>query len=211
MPSNMFKLLERFTALVEANQPDEAYQIIKDKLEEEARSNYVKLFVAQWLTYVTGKQQAATPKADNSGLPEIIHFLLEDFPDLKNPDELPGVERAFSPRARSVPTMPAPHIESTEFLTLTFYEWQMIAIERAAEKEGLEAADLLVQILETRNTRPLAYSRYRQGLSSPSQRITISIPAHVREDIEARKAEEGIKTTTRYVRKMLFGRRSEKF
>lgn len=101
--------------------------------------------------------------------------------------------------------------EELENLTLTFYEWQMSAIRKAAHKEHVHEGALLTRMLETRKLEPLMWSRYRHGsTSSPTQRITIAIPHKTKVTIEKDKDFEGIKTTTKYVRKVLFGARAEK-
>lgn len=101
--------------------------------------------------------------------------------------------------------------EELENLTLTFYEWQMSAIRKAAQKEHVHEGALLTRMLETRKLEPLMWSRYRHGTtSSPTQRITIAVPHETKVIIEKDKDFEGIKTTTKYVRKVLFGARAEK-
>lgn len=112
-----------------------------------------------------------------------------------------------------VPVSPEASLEPEEIehLTLTFYEWQMAAILKAAVKEKMNENSLLAQILETRKLEPLMWSRYKHGkTSSPTHRITISVPHTTKVSIEKDKDSEGIKTTTKFVRKMLFGQRAEK-
>jgi hypothetical protein len=110
------------------------------------------------------------------------------------------------------PVKPKPVVEAeTEHLTLTFYEWQMSAIHKAASKENMDENALLAQMLQTRKLEPLMWSRYKQGkTTSPAHRITISVPHKTKAKLERDKDFEGIKTTTKYVRKVLFGTRAEK-
>lgn len=97
-----------------------------------------------------------------------------------------------------------------ENLTLTFYPWQKAAIERAARKQNMDEADLLAEILQSGDATPLAWSRYKHGDTSPTERVTVPVVEKTKEVIEKGKHAEGMKTTTRYVRKMLFKDRAEK-
>ena len=101
-------------------------------------------------------------------------------------------------------------VTDTEHLTLTFYDWQMSAIQRAAKKQKMDDSLLVAQILSTGDASALDYARYKAGGQSPDQRITVTVPAGTKESLEQKKNAEGIKTNTKYVRRMMFGNRAEK-
>ena len=100
--------------------------------------------------------------------------------------------------------------EDLEQMTLTFYEWQMAAIQKAAMKEKTDEPTLVANMLETGDIKPLMWSRYKHGSPSPNKRITIALPHRTKLELEQEKYDEGIKTTTRYVRVVLFGDRADK-
>lgn len=155
-------------------------------------------------------EQAVTVEMEPFKQPEVeqVEQVEEEVQAVKPEQVEPAKEPEAAPKMRVV-NVPEP--EERENLTLTFYEWQMSAIAKAAQKEHVDEGTLLARMLETRKLEPLMWSRYRQGkTSSPARRITIAVPHKTKVALEKDKDVEGIKTTTRYVRKVLFGQRAEK-
>lgn len=155
------------------------------------------------VTQLTVVDEPAPVKEPESEEEEVLTE--EDVVDDESSDEDEKEEEE-----EEVPSPVADDTELVEQLTLTFYEWQKDAIAKAAHKQNMDEQALVTSMLETGNPEPLAWSRYHAGKTSPTQRIVVHVPHHTKESLEAAKDSEGIKTTTRYVRKLLFGNRSEK-
>ena len=291
MTIDMFAMLEQVTRLVEEDKPDEAYQLVKDSVDED-KHGFARVFLAAWINHLAQEEET-----EQSKFAEILICLKEDFPELETVFEQEAVEPEPAPTMPAMPlwlapfkkprpttpvaevvapdpavepektepataeevAAPEPEVamlevpaeepaeaepqaeepaiasgpeaevkpetvppvseapetghepEELENLTLTFYEWQMSAIRKAAQKEQVHEGALLTRMLETRKLEPLMWSRYRHGnTASPTQRITIAVPHETKATIEKDKDFEGIKTTTKYVRKVLFGARAEK-
>lgn len=243
--TNMFDLLDRVTDLVEEDNPDRAYRVIKDAISNDPDGR-ARWFLSSWVEHLISKPQK---KFD-----EIVMVLREDYPQLgkaqgeaatgtnveaetdtetesyepatleqdeapapatasavmteTEPQAKPAQKRKY--RRRATATTAKPSTADSEHITLTFYDWQMAAIHRAAQKQKVDESLLISQILETGNARPLAFARYKAGGSSPDQRITLPVPVGTKEKLEKAKNLEGIKTNTKYVRHLMFGNRAEK-
>lgn len=289
MTADMFATLEQVTRLVEEDNPDEAYRVMKDAVAQDSHG-FARIFLSEWMKHLANEEERVQSK-----FAEILIFLKDDFPELATSEskaieqevavapplampvwlapfakpehavappvsvtERPATEPALPsfveqsaekpvaaaepavvvpepvvaaaepeatvPEKPSEPEQPveaekpktgrkvkAPEPEEREHLTLTFYEWQMSAIAKAAQKEHVDEGVLLARMLETRKLEPLMWSRYRHGrTASPAHRITIAVPHKTKVTLEKDKDFEGIKTTTKYVRKILFGNRAEK-
>lgn len=155
--------------------------------------------------------EQAEPAEAEQAIPEVVESEVQEV----QPEPAEEVEPAKPVKEpepfQKIRVVNVPEPEERENLTLTFYEWQMSAIAKAAQKEHVDEGTLLARMLETRKLEPLMYSRYRHGkTASPAHRITIAVPHKTKVTLEADKDVEGIKTTTRYVRKVLFGSRAEK-
>lgn len=251
--ANMFDLLDRVTDLVEADNPDGAYRVIKDTISNDPDGR-ARWFLSSWVEHLISKPQK---KFD-----EIVMVLREDYPQLTEPDtadeaeaaepettsteveasegeerteigvaavleeeeKVPATATASAVMTEEPQVKPkrkyrrrattgaatAPPSTDVEHITLTFYDWQMAAIHRAALKQKMDENTLVAQVLVTGNARPLAFARYKAGGSSPDQRITLPVPVGTKEKLEKEKNAEGIKTTTKYVRRLMFGNRAEK-
>lgn len=283
MTADMFATLEQVTRLVEEDNPDEAYRVMKDAVAQDSHG-FARIFLSEWMKHLETEDENVQNK-----FAEILIFLKEDFPELASlaesktveqevavaaplampvwlapfakpepaavpepvaerpaepavpsfveqsaeepvaaPEPLSSAEpevatleplvKAAEPEQAPVEEKPqtvqkvkAPEPEEREHLTLTFYEWQMSAIAKAAQREHVDEGVLLARMLETRKMEPLMWSRFRHGkTSSPAHRITIAVPHKTKVTLEKDKDFEGIKTTTKYVRKVLFGNRAEK-
>lgn len=236
--TNMFTLLDDVSRLIAEKNPDEAYSLIEDVLDNDP-DGYAKRFISDWFQHHLSEEEAT-----RGDFAEIILYLREDYPEVTGqgdategdsvlvyatetaavledepvPDDSTKEESKedFPPEDEEEEqadegTEQKPETDEREHITLTFYDWQKAAIARAARKQGLDENALLTTILESGDAKPLAFARYRPGeSSSPDQRLTITVPHRTKETIESQKNSEGIKTTTKYVRRLLFGNRAEK-
>jgi hypothetical protein len=208
-PENVQPVVEAPSPAVEpepATQPTEAETVqaevveapeVQPKVEPEPEA------AAQTVPTQEEETKAEEPE------PEVTETAKVVVPETPAPEPVAETEPEPAPEPKSKVIVELEQ-EELESLTLTFYEWQMTAIAKAAMREKVDENALLKQMLETRNLEPLMWSRYRKGTPSPTKRITIAVPHEIKATIEEDKHAEGMKTTTRYVRKVLFGKRAEK-
>jgi hypothetical protein len=215
MTFDMFATLARVTHLVDEGNPDEAYHVMKTAVMED-NHGFARIFLSEWMKHMEIEEESIQNK-----FAEILIFLKEDFPEAvplpehePEPEPLEPTVDAIATAPPPPPSEPNPAMSkpaAKEHLTLTFYDWQMIAISKAATKEKVDENALLSRMLETQDFQPLTWARYRQGKASPHNRITISVPCQTKKSLTKSQEAEGVTTTTKYVRKVLFGERAEKY
>lgn len=200
MTADMFATLDRVTRLIEENKQEKAYTLMRDAMKED-NHGFARIFLGEWIKHLTSEDEVVQSK-----FALIVLRLQKDFPEIVPPD------------AQGRATLPANNTNYTvtkelarETLNLSFYDWQMTSISKAAIREKVDEITLLTRMLETGNLDPLMWARYKRGNASPDRRIRVKVNAETKERLEAEKEAESV-TLTKYVRKLLFGRdRAEKY
>lgn len=197
--TNMFATLDSVTRLVDEGKITEAYILMRDAVKGDSHG-FSRLFLLEWVKHLREEDGAVQEK-----FAPVITRLKEDFPEIQLPPN-PGTITVPASDSRRI----SEGIPTLKEITLSFYDWQMNSISKAAIREKVDEATLLSQMLETGNLAPLTWARYRRGKASPSNRIRVKVIAATKEDLESKREKEEV-TLTKYVRKFLFGERAERY
>jgi hypothetical protein len=198
--TNMFATLDSVTRLVDEGKVAEAYILMRDAVKGDSHG-FSRLFLLEWVKHLREEDGKVQDK-----FAPVIARLQEDFPEIQLPPN-PGTTTV---PASDSQTRISEEILPLKELTLSFYDWQMNSISKAAIREKVNEATLLAQMLETGNLDPLTWARYRRGKASPSSRIRVKVTAATKEGIDSKREKEEV-TLTKYVRKFLFGERAERY
>lgn len=198
MTADMFATLDRVVSLVDGGKQNEAYVLMRDAVKED-QYGFARIFLEQWVKHLREEDK----KVQSKFAPLILR-LKADFPEIKSlndsgPETLP---------ANHLLTKISEEIETKETLVLSFYDWQMNSIVKAAIREKVDESTLIARMLETGNLEPLTWARYKRGKASLDHRIRVKVSHKTKKQLDEKKEDLSL---TKYVRKLLFGDRSERY
>lgn len=201
MTADMFATLNRVETLIEENKQEEAYVLMRDAVKEDTHG-FARIFLGEWIKHLKSEDEIIQSK-----FALLILRLQKDFPEITSS----GSQGNSTVPATHTATKIVEEVQAREPLSLSFYDWQMTSISKAAIREKVDESTLLSRMLETGNLEPLSWARYKRGKASPSQHIRVKVTSATKERLEAAKDAEEV-SLTKYVRKYLFGRdRAEKY
>lgn len=200
MTADMFATLDRVVSLVDGGKQNEAYVLMRDAVKED-QYGFARIFLEQWVKHLREEDK----KVQSKFVP-LIQSLKADFPEIK---ALNDPEPETLPANHSL-TKISEEIQPKETLTLSFYDWQMNSIVKAAIREKVDESTLIARMLETGNLEPLTWARYKRGKASLDHRIKVKVTSETKKQLDEKKDTEDL-SLTKYVRRLFFGDRSERY